>query len=508
MTSGERDERFSRTIASAKVFGAADIDVHRFLDKSVLLTGEPPVLLTANGAEIARNALLLLMRSCRNVSVALPPECAALRGELEGLTRSIAVDELPRFVDAIDDYVGYDAILSVGTRVDPALPWTTVNSNGWLVRVSSGSKALAGACHQSNPVGALGAACLGACEVFKHLIALRPERGRLLQATTFSLWTYACGGEDSGPALVAHADIKLLLVGCGAIGNGIAHLLGILPLSGQATIVDRQTYGIENWATCLRIGPAQVGTSKAAFLAGVLTPRFKPEVRTADIADLRPEFGKSLPYPTIVLNGLDRIEPRHQTQQLWPDIAIDGAIGADATCQVSCHPWGPDIACMICMFRQPEVRAAQVQSLLTGLPETAFSDLEAILTEDLIGQAPESKRPWLRDRLGKAMCSIAADAHELSIETQREGFAPSMPFVACFSACMVVTEMLRYLQTGSALPEPRFAFNLLFGPAQGEHYPEGRRSTCVCNARAKNIDRARSLRSAEATTMDALSVVG
>ena len=46
------------------------------------------------------------------------------------------------YCDHIDDVGSFDAILSVGTAVNPSLPWTTINSNGWLARVSSGTRDL------------------------------------------------------------------------------------------------------------------------------------------------------------------------------------------------------------------------------------------------------------------------------------------------------------------------------------------------------------------------------
>ena len=66
--------------------------------------------------------------------------------------------------------------------------------------------------------------------------------------------------------------------------------------------------------------------------------------------------------PAVVLNGLDNIPGRHQVQRAtWPDVIVDGAIG-DFTCQVSRHPWPDDIACLMCLFREPSGAAGRGSS--------------------------------------------------------------------------------------------------------------------------------------------------
>ena len=105
----------------------------------------------------------------------------------------------------------YDAILSVGVAARSALPWTVINSNGWLARVSSGPSSLPRKCDLANPVGALAAACCGVSEVFKRLIALRAQRGELLDGISFSLWSYS-PTDDPGPPLPAECD-KVTCVG-------------------------------------------------------------------------------------------------------------------------------------------------------------------------------------------------------------------------------------------------------------------------------------------------------
>lgn len=490
---------YSRPLAAAAALGADAEDHHRFLDKKVLLTGEESLLQTVNGAEIARAALLLLIRISADVTVGLPAACGELRAELEAAVRRLAPKMTVRFLDEEPGLRSYDAILSVGTRARDDMRSTVINSNGWTARVSSGGQSLSAECNQANPVGALAAACLGVAEVFKRLIRLRPSKGELLDGISYSLWTYRAGDEDPGPELPNEMPVSLLLAGAGAIGNGTAYLISRLPIAGSVTVVDKQVYGPENWGTSICIGADDIGEGKAKVLAFLLPDRLKPQPRHAELAAVGAELGGALPYPAIVLGGLDNIDARHEIQKLWPDLVIDGAIGSDFSCQASCHPWGEDVACLVCLFvhaRSGE-RAEVVASRATGLPEDVCRDPDAIITEEHVQAAPAEKRPWLSQQVGRRICSVTPEAvaRLLSEEVQRDGFTPSVPFVACYSSCMVVTELVRYLMTGRTSLEPRYQLNLLWGPQRGSDYPQARRHNCMCVERGHNIERVRASRS-------------
>lgn len=471
------------------MLGETDADSHRFTEKTVLLTGEATTLVTANGVEIACAALRLLVRTCRNVSIAVPVECEALRSMLEKLADEIAISPVT-FLHGEVSLKNFDAILSIGTEARSGLPWTVINSNGWRARVSSGMRHLAGDCSQENSIGALGAACLGMAEVFKRLIVLRENKGELLDGVSFSFWSYSIDGEDPGPVLPAELALNLLLVGGGAIGNGIAYLLQRLPVTGCVTVVDNQTYGKENWGTCICLPAKEFEVSKAEYIAGQLRAKVAATPKEMDVAHFARELGKTLPYPSIAVNGLDNIDARHEVQRLWPDIIIDGAIGSDLSCQVSCHPWTEDTACLLCVFRRPTTRAKVLASRATGLDERFVDDNEAVITQQHVDAAPEEKKTWLAARIGQKVCSVVSEAmaQMLSADPQKRVFAPSVPFVACFSACMVVTELVRYLSKGRTYPKPRYQLNLLWGPQRGTDYPESRRPDCFCVERRQAID--------------------
>jgi len=171
---------------------------------------------------------------------------------------------------------------------------------------------------------------------------------------------------------------------------------------------------------------------------------------------------------------------------------IDGAIG-DFTCQVSRHPWPDDIACLMCLFQRPVGRPAEeVQREITGLSINRLRDPNSPVMEADVEAAPSEKRGVLRSLLGHPICSVVqqAMAQKISEEQQEGNFEPSVPFVACFSACLVIAETLAHLCGWKSKLEPRFQFDFLLGPAFGLELPQGRRKTCIC-CRKKNIDKLR-----------------
>jgi molybdopterin/thiamine biosynthesis adenylyltransferase len=482
---------YSRPQKSVAGLGKLARDPHRFLEKQVLLTGDAPHLATVNGRNTFLYSIRLLVRICPNLTIMLPAESGFLRSEAEQISARIAFGKAVQFAEAELDIRSFDAILSVGNVVHPSLPWTAINSNGWVCRVSSGKTPLATQSEMENPVGALAAACLGTGEVFKRLIALDPNRGELLDGFAFSLRTFEISPQDSGPALPAAIEVDLLVVGAGAIGNGIVALLVDLPWCGSISIVDRERYGDENLGTCILIGPDDITVPKAEVLEQCLLSAGKSAKGfDSTFASYAAALGDR--YPVLVLNGLDNIDVRHEVQRsLWPDLIVDGAIG-DFVCQVSRHPWGEDAACLMCLFREP-TRSSELDAIeATGLSHARIGQPDSVVTSDDVAAAPNHMKEYLETHLGKRVCSVvsAAVTQKISREEQARGFEPSVPFVAVFSACMVVAEAIAKVTGWPSVLSSRFQFDFLQGPGRGQMYPQARRGDCLC-ARTRNIERVR-----------------
>jgi len=489
----DTDLVYSRPRKTAEQLGELAEDRHRFLDKRILLTGESALLSLPNGRECLLDSIRLAVRICLNVTVYIGKENDALRAEAENLAERISFGKKVEILHDGPDFKQFDAILSIGIKAHPGLPWTTINSNGFLARATSGTTDIAGPCDVYNPIGALAAACLGIGEVFKRLIRLKDERGTMLNGLSFSLRNYAEGASDYGPTIPENLPHDLLVVGAGAIGNGIIHLISRLPFTGTITLVDREEYGPENLGTCILMAPGDLEKPKAVRLASILN---NCGIRANGFAGSFERYAHDLQqFPQAVLNGLDNINVRHEVQRtLWPNIIIDGAIG-DFMCQVSRHAWPDDIACLICLFQQPPGRSAEeVQSEVTGLSKLRLQSPDTVITEEDVKAAPSEKQDFLKSFVGHQVCSVVqhAMAQKISSVQQVENFEPSVPFVACFSACMVMTEALAYLCGWDNKLEPRFQFDFLVGPTFGLALPQSRKPTCICSRR-KNIEKVRAL---------------
>ncbi len=495
------DLPYSRPEATAARLGDLAPDRHRFTEKRVLLCAERDVVATENGRDCFLSSLRLLVRICPNVTLVLPRGCDELRAECHAVSGTIAFRTPVRILNDAPVLDRYDALLCVGTRARSDLPWTVINSNGWVARVSSGSTDLSRDCAQANPAGALAAASLGVAEVFKRLIRLKATRGRLVDGLVFSLYSYCCGDENPGPKLPERMFLDLLMIGAGAIGNGVVYLLERLPIAGRAIIVDGQRFGPENLGTCVLIGPADVGGEKATFAANLLRARLNAKGIGEEFGAFLTHTGPGAAWRPLVVNALDNIETRHAVQDLWPDLILDGAIG-DFACQVSRHPWGEDTACLMCLFQQPAGELAEVvASRASGLRRSRVRGDTEVVTEEDVREASGDKKEWLRARLGRSVCSVIQEAmaQQISADTQKSGFQPSVPFVACLSASMVVGELVKAL-IGSPTPlEPRFQLDVLRGPRLGQLLPQGRRRDCLCTTRARNIEKIRELRRTAAT---------
>jgi hypothetical protein len=472
----------------------------QFPQKPVLLTGETAVLATVNGRGALLFALRQLVRVSHQVDVVLPPECTELAETARTLAEAIGLGgNITTAGEGPIAYEAYAAILSVGTSAHPELPWTVINSNGWLARVSSGATPISGRCSQRNPIGARVAANLGVAEVFKRIAAVKPDRGALLDGLRFSAFTYTCGSEDPGPAVPDDLVLPTFLVGgCGAVGNGITELLAALEARGAGITLDKQCFGDENLGTCVLMRVEDIGISKAERMAATLRAAGLDVIDvTGTIADIAPRLGKDLPYPEVVLGGLDKVEPRHELQRLWPELYIDGAT-SDLACQVTRHPWAEQIGCAICVFEVPMVSSDAVALRLTGLRADRLHDPDALVDQNDIDatQTPE-QRVWLEAHVGQRICSVvpAAVLAAISSEEHPENFEPSVPFVACLAAAFVVGEVVKVAMGTASILAPRFQMDVLQGPARGEFYPEDRSLTCECVTRKKNIERVRANRS-------------
>jgi len=473
----DHDRAASRPLGVASKLLDRAVDAAAISLKEVVLTGERDILSSENGRWCFLDALTLLSRVVGKLTVVMPLGMDALRAEVE-MYSSRLWSQTPIQVTSVGNPItleSSDAVLSVGAQVKPSLNWTVINSNGWVARVSSGVTSLPCDVDQPNPLGALMAASFGVTEVFKRIFSVPHEVAPLFEKTEFSLFDQTTTSASVGPPLPDSLNIPdTLLVGAGAIGNGIALLLSRLNLRGRVHLVDKQDYADENLGTCILLERAGwIGVGKAVRLANWLGENSNLEVTAEKSVIASALDGPLLSRLTVdlVLNGLDDAEARRDAQGLWPAIIVDGGINEIGTAVVQHRLDQERRACLKCWFESPQVDERLQQSRLTGLNIASLNDLGRTLTDDDIAHAAEDKRDWLLERKteGKTLCSVISEAAlstKLGVEVE-EGFRPSVPFVATAAASMVMAEAVKAL----AFPEVPVAgmfqiASLFLGPGE------------------------------------------
>lgn len=477
----------SRVVATAASLGAAASDATTFFSKPVLLTGERGALSTVNGRDCLQAALLLLLRMTTDLTVDISNHPSP--GEIYRIVEEYRIHKITVTTE-VPKPQAFAATLNVGTKTSKTAPIIAINSDGWLLRVTSGDVPISPDCSQENPVGALAAASIGVSEIFKILVNLKPGRGEPLQGYSFSLWEYALSN-NRGPEFPHRIELPTTaLFGCGAIGNGIVYLLQRFVKSGKLTLVDKEVFEEENLGTCLVMKPKDIEERKADVLCKRL-PFANPFYGTVEAF----KSDQGHPVPKICLNGLDNIEARRQVQELWPDLILDGALGP-VSCEVTIHPWGPNLSCLMCDFEEPSTSAVKEATLVTGLTTERLRDQTATITEYDVEIAPDDKKEFLRARIGRQMCSVVSEAEleKLSKEKRAQRFRPSVPFVACLSASMIVVELVRYILNSKQVLSTGFQFDVLVGPHNGIRKDHARKISCLCVTRRSIIEKLRSAR--------------
>jgi hypothetical protein len=413
----------------------------------------------------AREAFLLAvnqtLRFCPNVAIRVPGSARDLVAVCDALAFGVHGEghRVERTDQAGRD--DFDAIITVGVEVMADPRYVTINSSGWVARVA-GSSPAAARLHwtpaESNPIGAVAAACLGVGRVFLTLIGHSTPP----MISELSLFTYEIGAPGSialGPPLPSNPlELDAFLVGCGAVSNGWAYAIKRLPVKGRLQAVDRQSLGDGNIGPYVAAVRQWIGRPKAEILREFLGPRIAvtPRPEEFELFKLRLGYGQ-IEMPRLVVNGLDNVETRHAVQRLWPPTLIDMAAGG-TTAQVVVKQVADDSLCLLRALTLPagETNAERL-ARETGLSLDRVRDPESPITEADVAAAPAGKRPTLEAdrRQGQLVCGRITD-HNLHGEEYAPDFAPAAPFVTAFSGVVGAAETMKYLMSVQGRPGLHF----------------------------------------------------
>jgi ThiF family len=314
------------------------------------------------------------------------------------------------------------------------------------------------------PPSALGVMTTGAllaAEIFKHAAGVRTERMTLHQRLSFCPVTLS--DDPSRAPVCPDMSVSLAVVGLGAVGTAIAQILNGLPLNGSMLLVDREAFALENLGTYSAGGIADVGRPKveiaADLLAGFQVTKFHGDIN--DVPKLIDAH--QLPWPRVVLSGLDSIEARHAAQKIWPDDLLDGATGDTV---VGLHEvLGPGQPCLQCFLPPRAIPRSSLVELSesSGLTVQQLADGDRPLVPGDLEALSHDQRIRLEAHVGKPICGLA-QALGLTSDDQTDQYQPSVPFVSQLAATLAVGRLIARLADPDGV-HPNFAqFDALIGP--------------------------------------------
>lgn len=485
----------SRPLATASRILNRPLNAEELFSRSIVLTGSEDALASKNGQHCFIYSLRLLLRIAGLIEVRLPRTTDIFRNRVEAIMLHNDFRGLAKFSEVRNIASEIWAVLCVGNSDQCDSRWIHVSANGWISTVSAKSDATHSKLSQTNPAACLLAASLGVSEIFKKLIAIPNEVAPPLAFESFSLFELSSDFSGLGPLLPDNFDLPgTLQVGAGAIGNGVALVLPDLGANGSWHIVDKQTYAPENLGTCVLMEKnGWIGTSKAGALADWLR-RNSSLIVTDEQALIKDALGGPIVNalrPTLLMNGLDDVQARHDSQLAWPDVLIDGGIN-DVGAAVFQHRFGTlGLACLRCGFALAKPKLSKTYSEITGLNEGVVGTPDALIDDSHIAAAPSELQAWLKLRKGKSVCSVLSEAtlSHLGIPAE-ESFRPSVPFVATAAAALMVGEMIKAIINPDSSYLQRFTMgNLFLGASHSSGLNAAASSDCICVRQREAIGR-------------------
>lgn len=324
-------------------------------------------------------------------------------------------------------------------------------ARGWLAWVGTGAAPqLPVAEGDANPLGPYFAACLAAAEAFKFARGL--TKGRFAENICYSVWQ---GGEVSpgspgrAPDVGALTIPSFLMVGAGAVGQGIALALAALESPAAFTVtIDHDTHEDTNLNRCFLAGEDDEHDPKVDVVRKFRTTQslgghefqgtLTEFVADPPTSDLPPEMATEIANDTfhLIISAVDRNDSRWDIQGLNPNIAVGGStdkLTAKAIVYGTDHH-----ACLAC--HNPR--------------EEAAGEYEELLSH-LAGLKPDARRDYLRGKVadaeidvilqefvGKPKCgSLGEQALKAFATTSATEF--SVSFVSMAAAVMTVAKVLQ-----------------------------------------------------------------
>ena len=415
----------------------------KFFTAPIMITADAAVLDTANGRIMLESAINLISRFVDKLAIRIPNSCPDIESNMKKLIVATGCE--------IEDNDGIEPriVLSVGPTNVKSEFTVQINSSGWVSYVSCNSDVETFLTYNENPIGAMGAACFGAAEVFKRLLDI--DGCNMAWMTThpdqicFSFLDYTLSSNNSD--FPKKINIRnALLVGAGAVGNGFLYALSkVKNLQGDIAVLDHDIIDSTNLNRCLSYFVDDVGKPKSSVCNKLSRDGLKISGHVARYDDFQKQDSAFPIIVSAVDNNAARFAIQYDLPKLIFHAATDEKISTVSVIKLL------ENACFCCLFEDTPTYE-MIISNETGIPIDIVT--KAIKQKSLFSEEHYSYmcrkfsntvtqfqnligKPF-EDVYQKEICGLFPVQTDDGIET------PSVPFVSFFAGLCVASELIKY----------------------------------------------------------------
>lgn len=421
----------------------------------------------------------------REFEVALPHRASGC-GTVEALLSMSAWANGGAIPFSVDNKTPADFTVTIGEATEVFGKGVNIMGAGWIAWAGTepSPKQLL-TVDETNPIGPYFAACLGASEIFKFSRELC--RGRFAANDAYSLWDGACGTLaelTQGPPLDGPTIPPFLLVGAGAVGQGLILVLGASrPAQSYVATIDFDPHDDTNLNRCFIAGEADETHPKVDAVArfrkinsldGTERPcTIAQFAASPPISELPADFGTAIAnddYP-LVVSAVDRNDSRWDIQGLNSDLVLGGSTNnLTANSATYGRTTGRCLAC----YNPRESDNAHYQALLEELRPLNDEEKRTFLA----GKVPEGEIEMVIDHLSSnPRCgSLGEKALKDFARSSEAEF--SVSFVSMAAAVMLFGRLIQSTDVQNVSPHRAQFSNFNFRNLRGGDYELCREPSC------------------------------
>lgn len=458
-----------------------------------------------NGQVMAMTSVNLIARFCDKIYVNCP----------EGISRKIMLpfgngDTLdtslvniakavnPAVIVELANYPSADncITLTIGKGYDGLKETIIIDSDGWLASIN---QELSNHDKEDNPLGAMMAACFGAAEVFRNFIHRFGTNNRLFNrdkpSFIFSGLTYNINQEGKNSFLPKDVNIgQIMLVGAGAVGNGLMYALSLIPdLSGVIDVIDYDKLDWTNLNRHLLATADDVGDSKAIILKNRMKHSPSLTINAYNQKYLALDSSKRSTID-VAVSTVDNNDARRELQSDLPRVLLHGATD-DLSLVVSHHNF-LDGACLGCLFPKQLKAFEEIVASETGLQVEEVTNLLRTGAEftfehfNIFKGHIGSSADLLINDVGKPFKEVYAKkiCGQFKVSAAGQEYAATVSFVSALTGILLATELLK--ETIPALSEYRINNYMRLNTLAVAHriltYRQ-KDENCICNCDNRHL---------------------